>query len=62
VLVQANDTWRPVTLADGDFDLDQLKKDISTADAKFAGRKYNIYRQKCTSNSISMRGYYRFIG
>ena len=40
VLVQANDTWRPVTLADGDFDLDQLKKDISTADAKFAGRKY----------------------
>jgi hypothetical protein len=39
VLVQANDTWRPVTLADGDFDLDELKKDISTADAKFAGRK-----------------------
>jgi hypothetical protein len=27
VLVQANDTWRPVTLADGDFDLDELKKD-----------------------------------
>jgi hypothetical protein len=40
VLVQANDTWRPITLADGDFDLDELKKDISTADAKFAGRKY----------------------
>jgi hypothetical protein len=40
VLVQANDRWRPITLADGAFDLDELKKDISAADAKFAGRKY----------------------
>ncbi len=40
VLVQANDKWRPITLADGIFDLDELKKDISAADAKFAGRKY----------------------
>jgi hypothetical protein len=41
VLVQkANDKWRPITLADGVFDLDELKKDISAADAKFAGRKY----------------------
>ncbi len=40
VLVQANDKWRPITLADGAFDLDELKKDISAADAKFAGRKY----------------------
>jgi hypothetical protein len=40
VLVQANDKWRLITLADGAFDLDELKKDISAADAKFAGRKY----------------------
>ncbi len=40
VLVQANDKWRPITLAEGIFDLNELKKDISAADAKFAGRKY----------------------
>ncbi len=40
VLVQANDKWRPITLADGVFDLDELKKDISAADDKFAGRKH----------------------
>ncbi len=40
VLVQADDKWRPITLADGVFDLDELKRDISAADAKFAGRKY----------------------
>jgi hypothetical protein len=40
VLVQANDKWRPITLADGVFDLYELKKDIYAADAKFAGRTY----------------------
>jgi hypothetical protein len=40
VLVLANDKWRPLTLADGVFDLDELKRDVSAADVKFAGRKY----------------------
>jgi hypothetical protein len=40
MLVQTNDKWRPITLADGVFDLDELKKDISAADTKFARRKY----------------------
>jgi hypothetical protein len=41
VLVQANDKkWRPITLADGFFELDELKGHISAADANFASRKY----------------------
>ncbi len=40
ILAQANDKWKPITLADGAFDLDELKKDISSADAKFSVRKY----------------------
>ncbi len=40
ILAQANDKWKPTTLADGVFDLDELKRDISAADAKFAVRKY----------------------
>ncbi len=35
-----SDKWKPITLADGVFDLDELKRDISTSDAKFAVRKY----------------------
>jgi hypothetical protein len=42
ILAQANDKWKPITLADGAFDLDELKKDISSADAKFSGRKYKL--------------------
>ncbi len=40
ILAQANDKWKPITLADGAFDLDELKKDISAADSKFSVRKY----------------------
>jgi hypothetical protein len=40
ILAQANDKWKPINLADGAFDLDELKKDISSADAKFSIRKY----------------------
>jgi hypothetical protein len=40
ILAQANDKWKPITLADGVFDLDELKKDISSADAKFSIRRY----------------------
>ena len=39
-LAQILDKWKPITLADGLFDLDELKRDISTSDAKFAVRKY----------------------
>ncbi len=35
-----SDKWKPLTLADGSFDLDELKRDISASDAKFAVRKY----------------------
>ena len=41
VLAHANDKWKPITLADGAFDLDELKRDISAASSKFAVRKYN---------------------
>ncbi len=34
------DKWKPLTLADDVFDLDELKLDISASDAKFAVRKY----------------------
>ncbi len=34
------DKWKPITLADGAFDRDELKRDISASDAKFAVRKY----------------------
>jgi hypothetical protein len=40
ILAQANDKWKPITLADGAFDLDELKKGISAADSKFSVRKY----------------------
>ncbi len=41
ILAQANDKWKPITLADGAFfDLDELKRDISAADSKFAVRKF----------------------
>jgi hypothetical protein len=40
ILAQANDKWKPITLADGAFDLDELKRDISAADFKFSMRKY----------------------
>ncbi len=42
ILAQANDKWKPITLtlADGAFDLDELKKNISSAHAKFSVRKY----------------------
>ncbi len=40
ILAQANDKWKPITLADGAFDLDELKRDISGADSKFSVRKY----------------------
>ncbi len=40
ILAQVSDKWKPITLADGGFDLDELKRDISTSDAKFAVRKY----------------------
>jgi hypothetical protein len=39
-LSQISDKWKPITLAEGMFDLDELKRDISTSDAKFAVRKY----------------------
>jgi hypothetical protein len=39
-LAQANDKWKPITLADGAFDLDELKRDVSMADSKFSARKY----------------------
>jgi hypothetical protein len=39
-LAQISDKWKPITLADGVFDLDELKLDTSTSDAKFAVRKY----------------------
>jgi hypothetical protein len=41
ILAQVSDKWKPITLADGVFDLDELKRDISTSVAKFAVRKYN---------------------
>jgi hypothetical protein len=40
ILAQVSDKWKPITLADGAFDLDELKQDISASDAKFAVRKY----------------------
>ncbi len=40
ILAQVSDKWKPLTLADGAFDLDELKWDISASDAKFAVRKY----------------------
>ena len=40
ILAQANDKWKPLTLAEGAFDLEELKKDISSADAKFSVRRY----------------------
>ena len=40
ILAQVSDKWKPITLADGAFDLDELKRDISASDAKFAVRKY----------------------
>jgi hypothetical protein len=40
ILAQVSDKWKPITLADGEFDLDELKRDISNSDAKFAVRKY----------------------
>jgi hypothetical protein len=40
ILAQANDKWKPITLVDGAFDLDELKRDISAADSKFSVRKY----------------------
>ena len=39
-LSQISEKWKPITLAEGMFDLDELKKDISISDAKFATRKY----------------------
>jgi hypothetical protein len=35
VLVQTNERWKASTLSLGDFNMDELKKDISSADAKF---------------------------
>ena len=35
VLVQTNERWKANTLNQGDFNMDELKKDISSADAKF---------------------------
>ena len=40
ILAQVSDKWKPLTLADGVFDLDELKRDVSASDAKFATRKY----------------------
>ena len=40
ILAQVSDKWKPLTLADGAFDLDELKRDISSSDAKFVVRKY----------------------
>jgi hypothetical protein len=42
ILAQVSDKWKPPTLADGAFDLDELKLDISASDAKFAVRKYML--------------------
>jgi hypothetical protein len=39
-LAQVNDKWKPITLADGAFDLDELKNNISVADSKFSVQKY----------------------
>ena len=39
-LAQVSDKWKPITLADGAFELDELKRDISTSDVKFAVRKH----------------------
>jgi hypothetical protein len=35
VLVPTNELWKASTLGLGDFSIDELKKDISSADAKF---------------------------
>ena len=35
-LAQISDKWKPITLAEGMFDLDELKRDISISDAKFS--------------------------
>ncbi len=35
ILVQTNEQWKASTLSLGDFNMDELKKDISSADAKF---------------------------
>ena len=40
ILAQVSDKWKPITLAEGAFNLDDLKRDISASDAKFAVRKY----------------------
>ncbi len=40
ILALVSDKWKPITLADGVFDLDELKRDISSSDDKFAVRKY----------------------
>ena len=40
ILAQVSDKWKPITLADGAFDLDELKRDVSASDSKFAVRKY----------------------
>ena len=33
ILAQVSDKWKPLTLADGVFDLDELKRDVSASDA-----------------------------
>ncbi len=40
ILAQVLDEWKPITLADGGIDLDELKRNISASDATFAVRKY----------------------
>jgi hypothetical protein len=35
-----SDKWKPITSADDAFELDELKRDISISDVKFAGRKH----------------------
>ena len=57
-LSQISEKWKPITLAEGMFDLDELKKDISISDAKFATRKYKptaLILEYLTSRSVTQQ-------
>ena len=54
ILAQVSDKWKPLTLADGVFDLDELKLDISASDAKFAVRK--VQADSTHSGVLNIKG------
>jgi hypothetical protein len=52
ILVQANEQWKASTLSLGDFNMDELKKDISSADAKFT-RPYKLTSARAIRQGVA---------